>query len=64
MKFRTINNHIQSKDIKGSLNAKNNQDQIALKNNCKQKRLIVIGNVLQAEIDISTYKIGQTIPKT
>ena len=48
--------------INGIWKAKNNHDQIALKNSWIKNKFLVSVNVLKAEIDIKIYKIGQTIP--
>ena len=62
--FRYISNHIFINATNGIWKAKNNQDHKALNNNWIKNKFFVLLNVLKAEIDISKYRIGQTIPKT
>jgi len=62
--FKAIRNHIFKSAINGIWKAKNNHDQIALKNSWIKNKFLVSAYVLKAEMDIKIYKIGQTIPNT
>ena len=59
-----MSSHIFINAISGIWKAKNNQDHKALNNNCIKNKFLVSWNVLNAEIDIIKYRIGQTMPKT